>query len=158
MMPRRTLILALLIASLWFLCSPSLAQASREEIKSSRCSAIFTMLAEAFPEDARIAVFRRFTGVFNDLYLQEKKERTGSASAEDGIALRAALLREFRATYASQQAALNEEVVLCGAWADGYLAQGENVTHVPVIPKLIPPGVRQDYEALATVGWSRWLK
>lgn len=68
------------------------------------------------------------------------------------------MLKEFRDTYAARQAALKEEVVLCGAWADGYLAQGDNVTHVPVIPKLIPASVRQEYEALAAAGWERWLK
>lgn len=53
--------------------SPSLrAQESREENRAARCSAIFTMLAEVFPDDARAPVFRRFIGVSNDLYLQEK--------------------------------------------------------------------------------------
>lgn len=157
-MTPRPLILSLFIASLTFTCAPGLAQESREEIKSARCSAIFTMLSEAFPQDARAPVFRRFIGVFNDLYLQEKKERTGSASPEEGTGRRAALLKEFRETYPTRQAALKEEVVLCGAWADGYLAQGDNVTHVPVIPKLIPVSVRQEYEALAVEGWDRWLK
>ncbi len=139
--------------------SPSLrAQESREENRAARCSAIFTMLAEVFPDDARAPVFRRFIGVFNDLYLQEKKERTGSASPEDGHTRRGAVLKEFRDTYAARQAALKEEVVLCGAWADGYLVQGDNVTHVPVIPKLIPASVRQEYEVLAVAAWARWLR
>ena len=154
----RPLIFALLISGAMSTCLPGLAQESREEIKSARCSAIFTMLSEAFPADARAPVFRRFIGVFNDLYLREKKERTGSASPEEGADRRAALLKEFRETYPTRQAALKEEVVLCGAWADGYLAQGDNVTHVPVIPKLIPVSVRQEYEALAVEGWDRWLK
>ena len=149
---------ALLLTSCLAISPPVLAQESREEIKSARCSAIFTMLAEAFTEDARVPVFRRFIRVFNELYLQEKKERTGSASAQDGESRRAFLLKEFRETYAARQGALKEEVVLCGAWADGYLAQGDNVTHVPVIPKLIPATVRQEYEALAEAGWARWLK
>ncbi len=116
------------------------------------------MLAAAFPDDARAPVFRRFIDVFSDLYLRERKERTGSSSADEGNTRRAALLNEFRDTYPNQPAALKEEVVLCGAWADGYLAQEDNVTHVPVIPKLIPPSIRQEYEALADIGWARWLK
>ncbi len=157
-MNHRSLLLALLVARLSFAAMPAQAQESREEIKSARCSALFTMLAEAFPTDARLPVFRRFIGIFNELYLREKKERTGSSNAEDGEARRAALLKEFRQTYADRQPALKEEVVLCGAWADGYLAQGDNVTHVPVIPKLIPSSVRQEYETLADLGWARWLK
>ena len=146
-------------ALLLILCAPAVAQESKEEIKSARCAAIFTMLAQSFDDDVqRAPLFRRFIGVFNELYLREKKERTGSASAEDGEQRRAALLKEFRDTYAARQAAMKEEVVLCGAWADGYVVQGDNITHVPVIPKLIPPAVRQEYEALAVTGWARWLK
>jgi hypothetical protein len=141
-----------------FTGAPGLAQESKEEIKSARCSAIFTMLSEAFSTDPRAPVFQRFIGLFNDLYLKEKKDRTGSSSPAEGAARRAALLTEFRETYPARQAALKEEVVLCGAWADGFLAQGDNVTHVPVIPKLIPAPVRQEYEALATTGWEGWLK
>lgn len=152
------LISALLLAGCLMISLPGHAQESREEIKSARCSAIFTMLAEALPEDARLPVFQRFIRVFDELYRQEKKQRTGTASAEDGESRRAFLLREFRATYASRQDAMKEEVVLCGAWADAYLAQGDNVTHVPVIPKLIPASVRQEYEALAVEGWRRWLR
>ncbi len=157
-MKHRPLLPALLTATCLLTGVAGYSQESKEEIKSARCSAIFTMLEEAFPDDARTPVFRRFIGVFNDLYLQEKKERTGSASAEDGEARRLDLLREFRETYAARQAALKEEVVLCGAWADGYLVQGDNVTHVPVIPKLIPASVRQEYEVLAVAAWARWLR
>jgi hypothetical protein len=152
------LITALLLAGCLVISPSSLAQESKEEIKAARCSAIFTMLAEALPEDPDTMVFQRFIRLFNELYLQEKKERTGSANAEDGESRRAFLLKEFRETYASREGALKEEVVLCGAWGDAYLAQGDNVTHVPVIPKLIPASVRQKYEALAAEGWSRWLK
>jgi len=149
---------ALLLAGCLMISPLCLAQESREEIKSARCSAIFTMLAEALPEDSLAPVFQRFIGVFNALYLQEKKQRTGLAEAEDGESRRAFLLREFRETYALRQGAMNEEVILCGAWADAYLAQGDHVTHVPVIPKLIPPSVRQAYEALAARAWDRWLR
>ena len=154
----RSLLTTGVIAGCVTLSAAVRAQESKEEIKSARCSAIFTMLSEAFPNDARAPLFGRFTGVFNALYLREKKERTGSASPDDGLARRVALLREFRETYAARQAALKEEVVLCGAWADGYIAQGDNITHVPVIPKLIPASVREEYEALAVTGWDRWIK
>ncbi len=161
--PRRRLCRLLLTGCLSLSAMPALSQSqlppSREEIKSARCAAIFTMLAQSFADDAqRAPVFRRFIGVFNDLYLQELRERTGSARPEDSEQRRAELLQEFRTTYTSREAAMKEEVVLCGAWADGYLAQADNVTYVPVIPKLIPPAVRAEYEALAITGWGRWLK
>ena len=138
---------------------PACAQESRVETQSARCSAIFSMLSEAFRDDARRApLFRHFTDVFNDLHLKEKKDRTGDAPADDGRRRREALLQEFRQTYAQRQAAMTEEVVLCGAWAEGYRVQGEVYSYVPIIPKLIPSAVRDEYEALAIAGWRKWLE
>jgi hypothetical protein len=48
-------------------------------------------------------------------------------------------------------------VVLCGAWAEGYRTQGENYSYVPIIPKLIPAAVRNEYEALAEASWKKWI-
>lgn len=135
------------------------AQEPRMEMQAARCSAIFTMLSEAFADDTKRApVFRHFSNVYNDLYLKEKKERTGKASREEGQQRRDALLQEFTQTYSQRQAAMKEEVVLCGAWAEGYRSQGDVYTYVPIIPKLIPSSVRDEYEALAVTGWPKWLK
>ena len=89
--------------------------------------------------------------------ITEKKERTGNASRDDGIERRKLVLQEFTATYSSRPATLKEEVVLCGAWAEGYKIQGDNYTYVPIIPKLIPAAVRSDYETLAEAGWKTWM-
>ena len=148
-----------LAISLLLLCPAAFAEESRLENQAGRCSAIFQMLYEAFQENpARAPLFRHFSGVFNELYLKEKKERTGQANAEDGMHHRSALLQEFRSTYEQRQAGMKEEVVLCGAWAEGYRAQGEVYSYVPIIPKLIPSAVREEYEALAVAGWPAWLR
>ena len=151
-------LLATLIVS-QTLSTAAVAQESKLEIQAARCSAIFSMLSEAFANDAKRApAFRHFTVVYNDLYLKEKKERTGNASAEEGKQRRDSLLQEFRQTYSERQAAMKEEVVLCGAWAEGYRSQGDVYTYVPIIPKLIPAAVRDEYEALAVAGWTKWLR
>ena len=42
-----------------------------------------------------------------------------------------------------------EELVLCGAWSEGLLAQGEHLLFAPVYPKLVAPALRRQYEDLA---------
>jgi hypothetical protein len=140
------------------LCHQVIAQESRVEIQAGRCSAIFFMLSETHKDnEASAAVFQHFVSVFENLYVTEKKERTGNASRDDGIERQKLVLQEFTATYSSRSATLKEEVVLCGAWAEGYKTQGDNYTYVPIIPKLIPATVRSDYEALAEAGWKKWI-
>ena len=156
----RNILITCTALSLLCLSGPlAFAEESRLETQAARCAAIFAMLAEAFQENANQAKsFRQFSGLFNELYLKEQKERTGDSGHDAGAARRSLLLREFRETYHERQAGMKEEVVLCGAWAEGYRVQGDNYSYVPIIPKLIPPGVRAEYEALAVTGWQRWIK
>jgi len=134
------------------------AQESRVEMQAGRCSAIFFMLSKTHKEDSTwLPVFQEFVGVFENLYVNEKKERTGSATRDDGTDRRKLVLQEFKDTYTSRVASLKEEVVLCGAWAEGYRLQGKEYVYVPIIPKLIPAAVRATYEAFAESGWKRWM-
>jgi len=139
-------------------CHQVIAQESRVEMQAGRCSAIFFMLSETHKDNtASAGIFQHFGSVFENLYVTEKKERVGNATRDDGIERRNLVLQEFKATYNSRPATLKEEVVLCGAWAEGYKIQGDNYTYVPIIPKLIPAAVRNEYEALAENGWKKWI-
>ncbi|MCF8163155.1 MAG: hypothetical protein K9J47_05145 [Sulfuritalea sp.] len=139
-------------------CHQVIAQESRVEMQAGRCSAIFFMLSETHKDNTVSAgIFQHFGSVFENLYVTEKKERVGNATRDDGIERRNLVLQEFKATYNSRPATLKEEVVLCGAWAEGYKIQGDNYTYVPIIPKLIPAAVRNEYEALAETGWKKWI-
>ena len=134
------------------------AQESRVEMQAGRCSAIFFMLSQTHKEDSTwLPVFQEFVGVFENLYVTEKKERTGSGTVDEGVQRRNAVLHEFKDTYTSRVASLKEEVVLCGAWAEGYRLQGKDYVYVPIIPKLIPAAVRTTYEAFAESGWKQWM-
>lgn len=134
------------------------AQETRVEMQAGRCSAIFFMLSQTHQQDATwLPVFQEFVGVFENLYVTEKKERTGSSTIDEGVQRRNAVLHEFKDTYTSRVASLKEEVVLCGAWAEGYRIQGKDVVYVPIIPKLIPAAVRTTYEAFAESGWKKWM-
>ena len=140
-------------------CHQVIAQESRVEMQAGRCSAIFFMLSETHKDNtASAGIFQHFGSVFENLYVTEKKERVGNATRDDGIERRNLVLQEFKATYNSRPATLKEEVVLCGAWAEGYKIQGDNYTYVPIIPKLIPAAVRSEYESLAETGWKKWIE
>jgi hypothetical protein len=155
--PTKFLSLSFLIA-LFCIGTQVVAQESRFEMQAGRCSAIFFMLSETHKDNtASAGIFQHFGSVFENLYVTEKKERVGNATRDDGIERRNLVLQEFKATYNSRPATLKEEVVLCGAWAEGYKIQGDNYTYVPIIPKLIPAAVRNEYEALAEKGWKKWI-
>jgi hypothetical protein len=140
------------------ICHQVVAQESRVEMQAGRCSAIFFMLSETHKDnEASAADFQYFVTVFENLYVTERKERVGSATRDDGVERRKVVLQEFKETYNGRPATLKEEVVLCGAWAEGYRIQGKTYTYVPIIPKLIPSSVRTDYEALADTGWKKWM-
>jgi hypothetical protein len=146
------------LIALWCVCHQVVAQESRVEMQAGRCSAIFFMLSETHKDNtASAGIFQHFGSVFENLYVTEKKERVGNATRDDGIERRNLVLQEFKATYNSRPATLKEEVVLCGAWAEGYKIQGDNYTYVPIIPKLIPAAVRNEYEALAETSWKKWI-
>jgi hypothetical protein len=140
------------------ICHQVVAQESKVEMQAGRCSAIFFMLSETHKDNEASATdFQHFVNVFENLYVTEKKERTGNVTRDDGIERRKLVLQEFKETYNGRPATLKEEVVLCGAWAEGYRIQGKTYTYVPIIPKLIPSSVRSDYEALADTGWKKWM-
>jgi len=146
------------LITLFCVCHQVIAQESRVETQAGRCSAIFFMLSETHKDNEPSAVdFKHFVNVFENLYVTERKERVGNATRDDGIERRNLVLQEFKATYNGRPATLKEEVVLCGAWAEGYRMQGKTYTYVPIIPKLIPSSVRTDYEALADTGWKKWM-
>ena len=119
------------LIALFCMCHQVVAQESRVEMQAGRCSAIFFMLSETHKDNtASAAVFQHFVSVFENLYVTEKKERTGNANRDDGIERRKLVVKEFEETYSSRPATLKEETVLCGAWAEGYRIQGKNYSYV----------------------------
>ena len=94
-------------------CHQVVAQESKVEMQAGRCSAIFFMLRETHNDNEASATdFQHFVNVFENLYVTEKKERTGNATRDDGIERRKLVLQEFKETYNGRPATLKEEVVL----------------------------------------------
>ena len=141
------------------LANSSHAQESRIATQSVRCAAVFSVLAETSADDAlRQKKFLKAEGIFSELFIIDQREKKVQATLEEAHRRRDLILKEFRDTYASRRAYITEETVLCGAWGEGFLAQGERYGYVPVIPKVIPQNVRADYEATASAALNRWMR
>ena len=80
--------------------------------------------------------------------LQDVHRKTLGGAAPDARA-REQMLAQLQAAHAQRSAALQEDVVVCGAWAEGFLAQGAQVQYVPVYPKVIAPALRSQYAEVA---------
>ncbi len=154
MQSKLTLIPALLVA----LLAPAAAQESRLAGQALHCSAILAVFAETHADDPKLAArFGKAVGIFSEVYAKERGGDTAAALRE-AEARRTALLADFRAKLAEREPYLREDGVVCGAWAEGFLGQGEQWSYVPVYPKVIGPGIRADYEKRAAEAFGRWRK
>jgi hypothetical protein len=134
------------------------AQESRIATQSGRCSAIFSVLADTAEDPAQQQRFQRAAAIFIDLFVKESKSRQSDVTLDAANRRRDEVLKEFRDTHANRRSYLIEESVLCGAWGEGFLIQGENYGYVPVIPKVIPHKVRSEYETTAASAFTRWMR
>ena len=142
--------------SLFF--SSTHAQESRIATQSVRCAAIFSVLAEtAANEPKRQARFKTAETIFSELFVKEYRDKKDNVTLDEAHRRRDLVLKELRETYASRRAYIIEETVLCGAWGEGFLVQGENYGYVPVIPKVIPQNIRADYEARGSSAFAAWV-
>ncbi len=149
--PFRLAALSLLLAS-----GPVLADESRIATQALRCSAVFSVFIDANADDAALsAKFRKAQRIFDEVYAGERRNKSAEAAPEIADK-RAALLKEFRDKFKEREPYLHEEGVLCGAWAEGFLSQGENWAFIPVIPKVIAQSARDEYSRLGPPSFTRW--
>ena len=135
------------------------AQESRIATQSARCAAVFSVLAEASADDTvRHKKYLKAEMIFSELFVTDHRDKKIQVNLEEAHRRRDLVLKEFRETYANRRAYIIEETVLCGAWGEGFLIQGEHYNYVPVIPKVIPQNVRADYEITASHAFARWAR
>lgn len=131
---------------------------SRLATQALHCSAVFSVFADTMTEDTKLAKeFHKGVGIFTELYVRERggDRLAATRDAEQG---RAALLKHFRENLEQREPYLREDGVVCGAWADGFFAQGENWEFVPVYPKVIGMASRQKYTPIGAEAFRRWKK
>lgn len=128
---------------------------TRLAMQALNCSAVFTVLAQVHASDPALAPrLTKAVAIFSDVYRQEIKPAVvDDASLQ---AKRGAILEDIKATRETRRAQFHESGVICGAWAEGFLEQGEWYKHVPVYPKVVAMQTRQYYQTLAEDALKRW--
>lgn len=125
------------------------AQENRLATQSMKCAAIFTVLAQdTSSEPLQVVRLNKAVDIFTEVHLQEMPLPVSSTSRENALKRREHEVMSLRSAWLAKDPSLREEGVLCGAWAEGFLAQGERVQFVPVFPKVVAPGIRNQYQRL----------
>lgn len=134
-----------LLLACMLLASSAHAQESRVASQAIRCSAFFLVLSDS-------AMVQNFA----DAFVKELGDKGVTISDADMRQRRELVLQELKNSYASNQAAVMEEAVFCGAWSEGYRLQGEKPAYIPILPKIIPQAVREMYAGLASSAFPKW--
>jgi hypothetical protein len=133
-------------------------QDSRLENQLLRCSAITTIFSIAAEKNAESEIkLQKMPALFFEFYTNEKKSKNTEMRPEEMLKQRQQVLTEIKDHYVDREALLIEEGVVCGAWAEGFLSQGENITFIPVYPKVISSQIRDFYARIASVAFKKWL-
>ncbi|MFM7483342.1 MAG: hypothetical protein ACKO2S_03700 [Burkholderiaceae bacterium] len=131
---------------------------SRLAQQALHCSAIFSVFAESLTDDGkRLKEFKRGIEIFTELYVKES-EGDAAAAKRDADRRRGELLQQFQQQMSQREPYLREDGVVCGAWAEGFFAQGDDWRFVPVYPKVIAISSRQKYTPIGAEAFAKWRK
>lgn len=129
--------------------APVGAQETRLAAQSLHCAAIFSVLAQSTDNGAQQAAkYAKAVDIFTGVHLQEWPQPLSTNARESVLQKRADAALALRGPWLAKDASLREEGVLCGAWAEGFLAQGDRIQFVPVFPKVVASCVRSQYQNL----------
>lgn len=139
---------AFIIALSGLACS-AVAEDAHLADKALHCSSVMTALkASQSKGDDLYHRLENAASIFMDVYRKAsvtsdtKNERAPRSSLPSDVD---ALLQEP----VLDVVAFREDAVVCGAWAEGFLAQGKQVLYIPVFPKIVGAQVRKLYQSLA---------
>lgn len=146
---------ALCAASLTALSFTAVAQTeTRLASQAIHCAAVFTVLAQVNAADAALSArLNKAVDIFSDVY---SREFTPQATKSEAGQRRQSALADIKSTWASRAPQFLESGVICGAWAEGFLEQGDWYKHIPVYPKVVAMNVRSQYQAMAEDALKRW--
>ena len=122
--------------------------------QAMNCSAVFSIFSQAYANEPALAhKFTKAMDIFTELH---RKELPTPVDEQEISKRRMAAVQEFRQTWTSRAPYFVENAVICGAWAEGFLGQGERYQCVPVYPKVVAPQIRSQYQAHADEVLKRW--
>lgn len=127
---------------------------TRLATQAMHCAAVFTVLAQTHAADSALAPrLNKAVNIFTEVYV---KELNSGLKPEEAAKRRALALADIQAGWTTRAPQFTESSVICGAWAEGFLEQGEVYKHVPVYPKVVAMHIRSQYQTLAEDALKRW--
>src|SRR5574343_475120 len=122
------------------------AQDTRLAGQALHCAAVLDVLAQTHAgQTEKTSRWQRAVSIFTEVHLKALGE-SGAAAQEQALLRRQQALVSVRAQGAERAAYFREDAVVCGAWAEGVLAQGERYQYLVVYPKVIAPHIRSQYQ------------
>jgi hypothetical protein len=125
----------------------AMAQATHAQEHAERCAGIFSIFQNdnTISSDLKIKIDKGLA-IFDDLYAKESGQKTEVAHTR----MQTSITSEIQTRHHE----LEEEGILCSAWAENFLNQGDHYKYVPVFPKVIPLDIRQLYTPLSQHAFS----
>jgi hypothetical protein len=132
------------------ICTSSIAaDDTRLAGQAMNCSAVFGLLSDVYAKDTVLVTkFHKGVKIFTEIYLKERSEESANGLNAAGVR-REDVMKEIRNSLTTKAAYFREDAVICGAWAEGFMAQGEQVQFMLVYPKVVPMHIRPLYQAYA---------
>jgi hypothetical protein len=141
--------MAMLVLALFSVSHRVAAQETRLAGQAMHCAAIFSLLAKTYAADPdRSSRLSKAVDIFTDVHMKETARAVTNSVQAIAVKRRTEEAQTLQGAWMARDGYLKEEAVICGAWAEGFLAQGETYQYVPVYPKVVAPVVRSQYQNL----------
>jgi len=129
------------------------ADESRLAVQSLRCAAIFSIFSQKTGLDETVQTsVKTAIPFFEKIYLKEFTSDPVNLSrqlSERMAQTKSGLIEEIK----TRRPYLEEEGVVCGAWAEGLIDQKLDVFFTPVYPKVLSPQARSKYTEFSRNAW-----
>ena len=148
--------MAILMLALFLVSHRVAAQETRLAAQAMHCAAIFSLLTKTYAADPdRGSRLSKAVDIFTDVHMKETVRAVTSSAHATVVKRRTDEAQALQGAWMARDDYLKEEAVICGAWAEGFLAQGETYQYVPVYPKVLSPVVRSQYQSLISEAMGR---
>jgi hypothetical protein len=148
--------MAMLMLALSVVSHKVVAQETRLAGQVMHCAAIFSLLTKTYAADPdRGSRLSKAAEIFTDVHMKETVRAVTSSVHATAVKRRTDEAQALQGAWMARDDYLTEDAVICGAWVEGFLAQGEAYQYVPVYPKVLAPMIRRQYQNLISEAMGR---
>ena len=148
--------MAMLMLALSVVSHKVVAQETRLAGQVMHCAAIFSLFTKTYAADPdRGSRLSKAVEIFTDVHMKETVRAVTSSVHATAVKRWTDEAQALQGAWMAADDYLKEEAVICGAWAEGFLAQGEIYQYVSVYPKVLAPMIRRQYQNLISEAMGR---